>query len=286
MLLTLLVITALSAPELEPGLYYVASASSSPIKATGPDGAAVGLTRLATKDLGQVLIRSDTNDNSQFTIIIRDAGLVGGARPQHVALAAGDWAVPLRDSSQDEVTRKFVFVTTSRIDGKTADRVAAALGVKPLRREHPGHKARVTFRPLAPSYKVGDSPVLELAVENVGDVPIRFLEGGRQRGPRDNQFAFVAMSASGQGKAVPDTGSPINFGGLGGFRTIEPGKTWTKQVPLDGWFKFTETDTYEITGVYRVQLLSTDQVRGANADERPLWDDFFTGECRVTMTKE
>jgi hypothetical protein len=286
MLPTLLLITALSAPELELGLYHVVPTDSAPIKATAPDGSTIGLTILATKNIGKVLIRSETNDNSRFSIIIQDAGPLGGGRPKPVALVAGDWAVPMRDSSEDETTHKFVFVSTSHIDGKTADRVAAALGIKPLRREHPGYKARVTFRALAPSYKLGTAPILELAVENVGDVPICFVEGGRQRGPRDNQFAFVAMSLFGQGKAVPDTGSPINFGGIGAFRTIEPGKTWTKQVPLDGWFRFTEADTYEITGIYRVQLLSTDEVRGANARERPRWDDFFTGECRVKITKE
>jgi hypothetical protein len=43
---------------------------------------------------------------------------------------------------------------------------------------------------------------------------------------------------------------------------------------------------YEITAVYRVQLLSTEEDRGASAVERPRWDDFFTGECLVKMAKE
>jgi hypothetical protein len=117
-------------------------------------------------------------------------------------------------------------------------------------------------------------------------VPIQFVEGGRQRGARDNQFAFVAMRSSGSGKAIPDTGDPINFGGIGGFRTIEPGQTWTKQVPLDKWFQLTEADTYQITGIYRVELRPTTQGNSPSASQGPVWDEFFTGECLVKITKE
>ncbi len=272
------------AEDVVPGLYSIAPTDSANMKATAPDGSVIGLSSLVTKTMGDVLIRSKANDNSRFMVLVFDAGPLGARR--NVALAAGQWAVPLHDGNENQTTHKVSFSSTNLIDAKAAEQVAAALKIKTLPRIHPGHRARVTWRPIEASYKIGTAPVLELEIENVGEVPICFAEGGRQRGPRDNQFAFVAMRSYGHGKAVPDTGDPNHHGGLGGITTIEPGKTWTKRVTLDKWFQFTEADTYEITGTYRVQLYPTAPGNRLRAADYPVWDEFFTGECLLKMTKE
>ena len=52
---------------------------------------------------------------------------------------------------------------------------------------------------------------MTLTVENAGDADVLFVAGGMQRGDRDNQFAFIAHSQSGFGKAVRDTGDPCQL---------------------------------------------------------------------------
>ena len=98
------------------------------------------------------------------------------------------------------------------------------------------------------------------------------------RGPRNNQFAFIAHSGHGYGKAVPDTGDTTNFGGLAGLTTLEPGETFTIDAPLNSWFDLTEPDSYRITGMFRIGI--------CDDSWRSIWDDFAVGECMVRIEVE
>ena len=121
--------------------------------------------------------------------------------------------------------------------------------------------------------------ILELEIKNVGSTTVRLIEGGKQRGPRDNQFGFTAFGGSGHGKPIPDTGDPTNFGGKGGFHELKPNDVFRKQVDLSKWFKFEKPDTYQITGMYELELQDKDF--GA----RVLWQEFATGRCLVRLNK-
>jgi hypothetical protein len=160
---------------------------------------------------------------------------------------------------------------------ENAKRVAAALGVDPQERTHPGHLLRVAWKPVHETCKLGAAVVLELTIENVGTTTIHFMEGGQQRGARDNQFGFTAFAASGSGEPIPDTGDPTNFGGIAALRELKPGDVFTKQVDVTDWFKFEKPDTYEITGIYELELAPEEY------GPRALWDDYATGRCRVRM---
>ncbi len=135
------------------------------------------------------------------------------------------------------------------------------------------------WKPVQESFEIGGPVVLELTVENVGQVPVHFVEGGKQRGARDNQFQFIAFGSSGYGKPIPDIGDPTNFGGLGGFRELKPGDVFRKQVDVTKWFKFDKPGSYEITGLYELPL----QEPGFGA--RVLWEDFATGRCMVQIVE-
>jgi hypothetical protein len=105
-----------------------------------------------------------------------------------------------------------------------------------------------------------------------------FHDGGRQRGPRDNYFGFTAFRGGGSGKAVPNTGDPTNFGGLGSNRVLKPGDVFSKTVGLDSWFKFKDADTYQVTASYRPEFHEPD-----GKTYRVIWDDFATAECSVRV---
>jgi hypothetical protein len=105
------------------------------------------------------------------------------------------------------------------------------------------------------------------------------MAGGQQRGARDNQFRFLAYRSYGGGKAVPDTGDPVNFGGIGSVQTLAPGETFTRSVGIEKWFKFDEPDFYRITGMYELQLHDTEM----GGFGRPIWDDLAVGDCLVRV---
>jgi len=75
--------------------------------------------------------------------------------------------------------------------------------IEPVLRKHPGHKFAVSFQPDKESYKPGDAITLKLSIKNVGNETVSFFDGGRQRGPRDNQFGFTAMRGGGWARPFP-----------------------------------------------------------------------------------
>src|SRR5262249_62247593 len=100
--------------------------------------------------------------------------------------------------------------------------------------------------------------------------------GGQQRGPRHNQFRFLAQHGHGTGKAVPDTGDPNNFGGKSWRVDLKPGEVFTKTVDLGRWFTFDDPDTYRITGMYSFEVHEPDRYQA-------IWDDLAVGQCFVRV---
>ena len=83
------------------------------------------------------------------------------------------------------------------------------------------------------------------------------------------------------GKGLPDTGDPHNFGGRSRSITLKPGEVYTTEVDLSKWFKFAEPNTYQITGVFEMPVIDPTSAEGW----RPvLWDDLAVGECSVRVT--
>ena len=232
--------------------------------------------RLAEK-FGAAAIHSDTNDNSRFRLDLKGAGPFAPDEPlASVALMIGGRCFMVHSHSDRE--RDGTRSLGSVIHGEAVARsVAKTLNTQPTLRTHPGHRLLVTWTPNMASYAIGEPITLNLKIKNVGDKPIAFFNGGRQRGARDNQFGFTAYRSGGDGKAVPDTGDPTNFGGLASMPTLQPGEVFTKSVRLDHWFKFQAADTYRITATYHLELYNP------NDAARPLWQDFAIGECQVRV---
>lgn len=263
----------LRSAELANGIYELAPEGAG-IMVTRSYGGEIGLGKRLSDNFGQVSMWSTSNENDRFRVFMQQAGPF---------VPEGQFAIYI-----DGVCEMISSHTEPDANGKTdliadvaghenARRVAAALGVDPQERTHPGHLLLVTWTPVRESYKLGEAVVLELKIKNVGKTTIRFMEGGQQRGARDNQFGFTAFAGSGSGEPIPDTGDPTNFGGLAAFRELKPGEVFTKQVDIAKWFKFERPDSYQITGIYELEL-ATEEF-GARA----LWDEYATGRCRVKI---
>ncbi|MDA7980004.1 MAG: hypothetical protein MPJ50_14640 [Pirellulales bacterium] len=239
-------------------------------------GRELRLGRKLTDKLGTAEVWSRANDNQMFSLNLKGVADLPANVGHMVIVAAGQYLfVNSHGSQEDGLT-----TLHARIAGKkAADQVAKAFNTKVHLRQHPGHKIITRFTPKAESFPVGQPVEIQLEIKNVGDGPIRFYQGGQQRGYRDNQFRFTAMSGSGYGPAVPDTGNPRNFGGMAGLQTIQPGESFKIDIGLDKWFQLEAPDTYLITGLYEIELYSEDDRRHA------LWHDFAVGECHVVVVE-
>jgi len=260
------------------GIYLVHEKGDGPKVIRNDTGDTLILGKRLTDKFGTATIRSTSNDNTRFVLDLRGAGPLpkDAATGSKAALIAGR-CLMIYSNSDPEADGTMNL--GSVIHGDEALRATAqALKVEPRLRQHPGHKLLVTWEPDKPSHRVGEPVGVTVKIKNVGDVTVSFMNGGRQRGPRDNQFGFTAYRGGGAGKAVPDTGDPLNFGGIGGLVTLEPGKEFAKAVVLDKWFKFTEPDTYQITGTFYLKMHEPNETSHWTA-----WEEYVTGVCQVRI---
>jgi hypothetical protein len=261
--------------EIENGIYRVL-ADDKGFEAARTSGGKVRLGDRLSQNFGSATIWSLSNQNDRFRLLMKEAGPFD--HQGQAAIYVDGVCEVIGSYSEPDAAGKLELIAD--IEGQANIRkVAAVLQTKPIERKHPGHQLRVSWRPVQESYKAGEAVLLELTIENVGTTTVRFIEGGKQRGARDNQFGFTAFAGSGFGKPIPDTGDPTNFGGLGAFRELKPNDVFQKQVDISKWFQFEAPDTYLITGMYELELQEKDF--GA----RVLWEEFATGRCFVRFEK-
>jgi RNA polymerase sigma factor (sigma-70 family) len=247
------------------------------------DGAQVVLVQRLGGDFGKASLRSVANDNSQFQLDLKGVGPLaeGGGGASLAAVLGG---VCLAAYGQSEARPDRTLDMTCYVHGeKVAEQIAARLKIEPALRKHPGHRILTRWIPEKETYHVGETVTLKMEIRNVGEAPLTFFVGGQQRGPRDNQYRFLARRGGGHGRAVHDVGDPTNFGGIGSFRTLKPGETFTTKVALDKWFSFVEPDVYRVTGLFQLQVYAAADRGGFG---RPIWDDFAVGDCLVRVVPE
>lgn len=148
------------------------------------------------------------------------------------------------------------------------------------RREHPGHRLMARFIRSKSTYKAGEPVEVSLKITNVGDTPVAFQQGGKQRGARDNQFTFSAEEAGEM--MLPDIGSPRHMGGLSSYRKLSPGESVEIPVDLSNWFNFERGKHYTIYGSYWMELVDPEGIRSSHFP-RYLWNDTVSHTFGISM---
>lgn len=260
------------AAEVADGIYPLAGGGPR-VRLSG--GERVTLGPLRTDKWQRAEVWSVANDNSRFAVTLRTVDpAVDRGEPATVVLVVNDVGLPFYSRGQHtDGTLDLTFTARGEAEAR---KVAAVLKAEPVLRKHPGHRVVLKLTPDKESYRPGEAVTLAVDIANVGDVPVRFQMGGRQRGARNNQFRFLAYAGAGSGKAVPDTGDPTHFGGLSTHWPLKPGESVRETVRLDRWFRFAAPDTYRITGLYELEL--------HDAADRVIWDDLAVGECFIKVT--
>jgi hypothetical protein len=146
----------------------------------------------------------------------------------------------------------------------------------PPERRHPGHQMKTEYIAATPEFKIGEPVPVVLRITNIGDAAFTFMRGGRQRGARDNQFAFNAQLGR---RMLPDVGDPVHFGGLGSYVLLRPGEHVEIPVDLTKWFSFGEAGLCSIRGSYFMAFADPE------LDAHPtIWEDFACAEFTITIT--
>jgi hypothetical protein len=245
------------------------------------DGRTLLLGKHLGKEFGTATVRSRNNANTEFGVFLKGAAsLWDGPEPLPLALVADNVCVRLSGNTipNQDGTRDLWFTVTGE---EPARRLAKALKGEIHFRTNPGHRLAVKWTPAKDTFVAGEPITLKFELKNVSKDPVTFRIGGSQRGPRDNQYRFVAQAGHGFGKGVPDTGDPNNFGGMSWTRTLKPGEVYEAKVDLAKWFDLAGDDSYRITGIWSLHL--EDSTRPGF--DHGLWDDLVCGECFVRVAK-
>jgi hypothetical protein len=262
------------------GIYLVHEKGKGPKVTRNDTGDQLFLGERLTDKLGRATtIHATNNENTRLQMSLAGVGPLPQAQlGPHLALLLGGRCFMIYSHSDPEKDGTVNLSTV--IHGDDALRaVTKVYKIEPVLRKHPGHKFAVSFQPDKENYQPGEAVTLKLTIKNVGNETVSFFDGGRQRGPRDNQFSFIARKGGDSGKALLDTGDPHNFGGLGSYRTLKPGDLFQKDVRLDKWFDFKDADTYLITGNYVLQFHEVNE----RQTYRVIWQDFATAQCVVRV---
>ena len=241
------------------------------------DDQSIYLGELVTDNLGTVKLHSQTNDNAQFHLTMESCGPVNeGQAPFHSAvLVIGNRGFRLTGGSRSNGEGEaFSMLSAAVPDLNSAEHVAEHLGIDDGKREHPGHRLLAVWKPVQTSYSPDEPVLVELELTNVGDVPLIFMDGGQQRGARNNQFGFACFHNM---KPVPDVGDPMNFGGLARTVVLKKGETFTKSIDLRGWYELNEAGSYQLRCSFQLMLQKSEQAYDV------AWEDYATGHCLVTM---
>jgi hypothetical protein len=261
-----------TAEDIPDGIYHwVIEGDGRRVPRHDEGGGEIVLGELVAELSGAVTMTSIANDNSLFRVDVVAGGPRLASRGRYFTWCVAGLVMPVRGYHAETLHARLAGIDNAK-------RVAKALNSKLKLREHPGHRYVVSWTPSKQSYHPGETILLKTDIRNVGKVPFSFRDGGMDRGPRNNQFSFVAHRRRGSGKAIPDTGDPDNHGGMSRHVTLDPGQSFAKEVKLTDSFKFAEADTYRITGMYRMEIQES-------SSPWPIWNDFAVGACQVHIEK-
>ena len=166
------------------------------------------------------------------------------------------------------------------LDAAMTGEAARVFAVSRRDRAPVGERITGAFRTSQSTYAAGSTVEITLEITNPSDAPaVVRVEGGHDRGARDNRFAFEVTR---DGAPVAPIDMP-DFGGVSYPVPLPPGQTTTLRAPLDAWAALTTPGTYEVRASYETELLPAERDRVPGAPAPLGWSRTFTGVVRFTI---
>jgi hypothetical protein len=226
------------------------------------------------EQIERVTISSRSNDNRQYSLALRASNSFSLPCKQ-IGLVVENKTIRFNSQGTDGAGR-FTSMATTIDDPEVIPQIAQYFHATVLKRRHVGHRMLVEFITDKAEFSVREPVTGKLRITNVGDTEFAFIQGGRQRGPRDNQFAFSAELLG--SKMLPDIGDPRNMGGLGGSVTLKAGQSHDIKFDLTKWFHFKETGIYNLRGSYHMDFIDPDE-----RDFYTVWEDYACAEFTLRI---
>ncbi|MGJ8641599.1 MAG: hypothetical protein ACSHYA_19565 [Opitutaceae bacterium] len=132
------------------------------------------------------------------------------------------------------------------------------------------------------TYTVGEPVVANLRIKNVGDQPLGFMKGGRNRAARDCQYRFSGF-LNGLSPLV-DIGDYYHEGGLAFPVLLEPGEVFEDQIDFAKWFEFSEAGHYELHGSYYMRFIKPSNP--GDWELLTIWEDYVSSDFGFSMIEE
>jgi hypothetical protein len=215
-------------------------------------------------------VYSITNDNSRFQIMLR----TDSTHDRFPTLQLGDRMLKSNSYSADS-TGTFVDLQVDRAD---AAAIATAFGVPVHDRTRLDADLRYTWR--FPSPIANNAPaIVTLVATNTGTAPVGFEIGGRQRGPRDNRFAFTVTR---DGVALPIKPAP-DFGGISYFKRLGPGESAEVSADLRSWVALDRPGHYTIIATHETDLSKGGEMPSYPDGAADVWTIAPTGQGAIVV---
>jgi hypothetical protein len=259
------------ARQAENGFYERSQDSSASLVKT-QDGQEVRLGKRRTLQILKAEMFSQNNENNRFRLSVTVPYDPRLGPSSYILIVDGTAYQQVGSGSSRGKTSSLSFEVTGDDNAK---QVAKYFRTSPPYRRHPGHELQVSFILEKQEFEGGEDVVVTLRITNVGTQAVTFMQGGRNRAARDNQYIF---SARYQGKQVKDIGTSYHFGGISVRRVLEPSEVFEDKVSLNKWFLFPEAGVYEIHGSYYLAFQDP-------ADDRwkTIWEDYASADFIVRI---
>lgn len=256
---------------------YLKSKAETENQANTKNGS-IYLGEMITDDLGDITLLPVDNENSKYHLMLEygsesEIDMDREYLYEAVIVIAGHAFDISSKGSDGEPDNRRLTLSSHINSQKTASEVAKQLDFDLKKRVHPGHDVTIEWKGES-SYTKNQPVVFQMKLINSGDVPVRFLDGGRNRGTRDNQFSFEA-TLDGESVKVKEA---FDFGGLAGYRTLKPGESLEKQVDVNKWFTFDKPGTYHVTGMFQLNLYEED-----NRFPSAIWDEQVSSDFKIVI---
>jgi hypothetical protein len=244
------------------GLAAAPVASAAPLVPTSADGLFAGRRPLAWSRA--YAVPSD-NPGSRWQLTFEVPPL-----PDDVEFVLRHEGRVLRSTSRgSDSTRWTVGFDLAR---PTLEEMASWLGV-PLRDRRPlGEGLEATFA-------VTSGTGVRVTLTNGGAAPVGVVIGGRNRGPRDNQFGFAVRR---DGVEVPSV-EGWDFGGRSAVQPLPPGASLTRDEDVEKWAALDRPGTYDVGCSFEAQLVPGDRFPTWPDEAHQVWDARWEGDVRVVV---
>ena len=267
-------------PEDLNGLYAGSADPSAPVLRMA-DGSTNHLGARADIKINEAHVYADNNLNTEFEARLETSAVAVG--PASLVLRVADRGYPISGwAGRTGGPGNVLWVNIHRQD--EAEAAARWLGVDCPLRAPPGYKLFAQFLPEAAVYATNGPVVVKFALKNLDGRSVIFQRGGRQRGSRDNQYGFSAMYQGAHGpQPVPDTGNPVNFGGLTGMVKLDAGQVYADEIDLKKWFGFDRPGSYFIHGYFAMTFYRPAPKGAGEMPSDIMWEDYASADFQVVV---